>query len=1744
MFKKTLSLFVIACFSINTVIPISQAQASSILGLPAPGTMVNLTSNYVPVIVKGLRVHPENPILFDFIVDTGNSGLSSNNPQFKSESEKLVKYFLASLTIPEQDLWVNLSPYEKNRIIPDQLGQTEMGRDMLAQDYILKQLTASMIYPEKNLGKEFWNEVYSKAQKMYGTNQIPVNTFNKVWIVADKSKVFVHDNTAFVVASHLKVMLEEDYLSLQKHASALLSPNVFIGDPNTSHTTTSNIIRSIVLPALEKEVNTGRNFANLRQIFHSMILAAWYKKNLKEALLNQVYSNKVKTNGLSYRINKDMSSPNALVGDPQYIYQQYLKAYRKGVFNYIKEDVQNGQSTPRKYFSGGEAFESVIKGTEVTTDPAMLNNKEAQFTGNAAMVTVQTPQVNRLEFRDEAMTSQLERASRKLVEHVEAEYEKAGADRNDETLEPQIATDEDGWPIGEMKPNDLVILTNHRSDRVLPVFEALTDPDFNANGMRIDVLPNQNLQVLPLVAYDKKLLAKRGIEPAFKSESLELETVSDLMEAAGVVQGRFAESNKGEHVRYFWDGRRQFTVEEYAAKGITVNIRPSEGVSDEKKDPRMQYAGVAQDVVKFLKEKRGQRVFVLVNFATDIQGHVFNGDMERARTTILETDKGVGEIRNEVEEQGGALLVDADHGNVEQMFVLDEKGNFVEDKYGKIPSTQHSPDNPVPFIVEGLKDVQFVKAAPGEVLGLANVGPTVLDIMGIKHAQGMERGLLEKFDRIKPNVPVVLVVRDGWGIDRFQTPDSIAGNPIAQSHPPVDMDMMKHDPWITLKAHGDAVGLPESQMGDSDNGHTTMGAGRIVPTQFENIMNQKRDGRFKQNPVLRKGAQWAIDNGRDITITTGLLSEGGVHSHDLYVEGLLELFADMGIQHSRSIIKLHSELDGRDVMTRIKTQSGAFYMARILAKAKELGLADHFVIGSENGRKYGMDRDGYNGERGAKGPTELTKQIWKDRFGKAYWAKFGLMVDIDKILNASGNEQEDLLSKISVPQLFQLHRILVWLGTDKYLPTLQVINKKLWDIVSAAPDGIGQTILTRMATDKRQSDYFNQHKNAAMTTTLTDRRLNEIILKLDKRFDFGSMGIGFSGIATLKKYLKNELPELTAVSLIFGKSTVSFREVQAVLEQAIRMRDGKIDSKKKYVTLDDVAVSGKSILIRSDINAPVENGKISLTERIKEAAVTIKEAAESGAKVTVIAHQGRPGDADYLESLEQHAALLSQLIGRPVRYVDDLDGEEAVEAVKDLQEGEVVLLKNVRPDESNPHFVTTLEPLFDYFILDGFSVAHRATNSITGFKNIPNFAGRLLDREWEANERFLDPNAIAHPYMTLLGGSKISEHIDALEYDLKHNLIDRVLTGGMLAQLLLIIRGYNLGEKTMDVLRHQDVDTSQPDGLLSLIPKLRTIYKHYEYKFDVPTDLAYEVDGQRHEILVSDLEKEGVPYVLADNGTKTAEQYAEKLSKAKTIFVKGPQGNYKNLNLRKASEITFNAVAKSGAFWMTGGGDTDKLVDQLGLTPSHRSLAGGALLEFKAGKKLPGLEELMKSAKANKAMLAKQMAQKILGIKFEYTTTTIFVAHVKGVSIPTEIPKHETIPVVEENDSLVLFPADLGKRVEVAIGEDDLDLHARFKEAIVKAEPTVSTRALDALITDRASVAKPEVQGGIDLNSQQMQMDVGGQKIDIHFNQAMMAQFRSGDFSGVRVQILSITPLSGTRFMLGLKETKRELASV
>ena len=166
--KKIIGLITLMAFIVTSV-PFSFAQ--SVVAMPATGTMVTTSAAFVPAILKGMKVYPKEPLRFDFIVDAGNSALAGD--PLKDETTKLARYFLASLTTPEKDLWVNLSPYEKERIIPDAFGQTEMGRDLLAEDYILKQLTSSLMYPENATGKEVWKKIYAAAAVKLTPSPIP-----------------------------------------------------------------------------------------------------------------------------------------------------------------------------------------------------------------------------------------------------------------------------------------------------------------------------------------------------------------------------------------------------------------------------------------------------------------------------------------------------------------------------------------------------------------------------------------------------------------------------------------------------------------------------------------------------------------------------------------------------------------------------------------------------------------------------------------------------------------------------------------------------------------------------------------------------------------------------------------------------------------------------------------------------------------------------------------------------------------------------------------------------------------------------------------------------------------------------------------------------------------------------------------------------------------------------------------------------------------------------------------------------------------------------------------------------------------------------------------------------------------------------------------------------------------------------------------------------------------------------------
>jgi len=404
----------------------------------------------------------------------------------------------------------------------------------------------------------------------------------------------------------------------------------------------------------------------------------------------------------------------------------------------------------------------------------------------------------------------------------------------------------------------------------------------------------------------------------------------------------------------------------------------------------------------------------------------------------------------------------------------------------------------------------------------------------------------------------------------------------------------------------------------------------------------------------------------------------------------------------------------------------------------------------------------------------------------------------------------------------------------------------------------------------------------------------------------------------------------------------------------------------KFLTLDDFEVKDKVVLVRVDFNSPVdpETKKILDDTRIRmHGQTTIKELAEKGAKVVILAHQGRPGEPDFIP-LKQHAEILSRILGKPVKFVDDIFGEKAQTAIKELKSGEILVLDNVRkfpgerkkgtPEEhSKTEFVMKLAPLADIFINDAFAAAHRAHVSIVGFTAVlPSAAGRIMERELNALSKVLENPE--KPCTYILGGAKADDSLQISKYVLDNNIADHVLTGGITGHLFLAAKGYNLGKPNIELLEKKE--------LMGLVPGIKELMNTYPGKIETPLDVAIEVEGKRKEIDVEELPTE---YPIFDIGTKTIEKYRQIILESKSIVFSGPPGVFEKEEFKKGTKELFEAIAESNAFSLIGGGHSVAAVQSLGLAEkmSYISTAGGALIEFLMGKELPGVVALEKAAK-------------------------------------------------------------------------------------------------------------------------------------------------------------------------------------
>ncbi|SFF86580.1 phosphoglycerate kinase [Halopelagius inordinatus] len=397
-----------------------------------------------------------------------------------------------------------------------------------------------------------------------------------------------------------------------------------------------------------------------------------------------------------------------------------------------------------------------------------------------------------------------------------------------------------------------------------------------------------------------------------------------------------------------------------------------------------------------------------------------------------------------------------------------------------------------------------------------------------------------------------------------------------------------------------------------------------------------------------------------------------------------------------------------------------------------------------------------------------------------------------------------------------------------------------------------------------------------------------------------------------------------------------------------------------FKTLDDLE-SGQRVLVRLDLNSPVEDGRVQDNRRFDRHATTVRELMEAGHRVVLMAHQGRPGDDDFV-SLEQHADILAEHVGRDVGFVDSTYGESAVEAIESLEEGEALLLENTRmtddelPEESpeakaETEFVGTLAPLFDAYVNDAYSAAHRSHASLVGFPlELPAYAGRVMETEYEANTAIASREFDGRVTM-VVGGTKATDVIDVM-----NNLgdtVDRFLLGGIAGELFLRAAGHDVGFDVAGMDLFDDQWEANHGTIESLLDDRGD-------QITLASDLAYEgEDDERAEIAVSDIDEKDRGYL--DVGSDTVSEYDSVIRDSEAVFVKGALGLFEDERFSKGTVGVLEAIAETDCFSVVGGGDTSRAIEMYGMSEDdfgHVSIAGGAYIRALTGEPLVGVEVL------------------------------------------------------------------------------------------------------------------------------------------------------------------------------------------
>ncbi|MCS7233945.1 MAG: phosphoglycerate kinase [Synergistetes bacterium] len=387
-------------------------------------------------------------------------------------------------------------------------------------------------------------------------------------------------------------------------------------------------------------------------------------------------------------------------------------------------------------------------------------------------------------------------------------------------------------------------------------------------------------------------------------------------------------------------------------------------------------------------------------------------------------------------------------------------------------------------------------------------------------------------------------------------------------------------------------------------------------------------------------------------------------------------------------------------------------------------------------------------------------------------------------------------------------------------------------------------------------------------------------------------------------------------------------------------------------TIRDINVKGKRVLVRVDFNVPLDkSGNIEDDYRIKATLPTIEYLISEGAKVILISHLGRPKGVDNTLRMNPIAKRLSELLGKEVYKLDDCVGSEVESFVKNMREGDVVLLENVRfhPEEekNDPEFASKLASLAEIFVNDAFGAAHRAHASTYGVaKYLPAVAGFLMEREI----RFLSAvrDNPRKPYFIILGGAKISDKIAMIE-----NLLDKVdvfLIGGGMANTFLKALGSNMANSLCE------------NDKLDLARELLNKAKDKGAKIVLPIDLKVAKSLDSSEIKVSPANEVPEGYAAFDIGPHTIELFKKELERARTVFWNGPLGVFEKEPFDEGTnEIARFVVSLEGIISVAGGGDTASALKKTGIDEkfTHVSTGGGASLEFMEGRVLPGIDVLL-----------------------------------------------------------------------------------------------------------------------------------------------------------------------------------------